>query len=667
MKFGQYELRELIAVGGMAEVYKGRVVGAEGFEKWVAIKRILPDLAEDERFVKMLLTEARIHSALSHRNIVQIHDLGISESGEYFIVLEYVEGYDLRMITDQIAAQGEIIPEALSLHIASELAQGLHFAHELRGPDDQPLGLVHRDVSPSNVLISNAGEIKLSDFGLAKRRHDRSVVGSLKGNLAYMSPEQARQSTLDRRTDVFSLGAVLFELLTGKRLREITDEIVGWNEVASGHVPSVRAVRPDLPEAFERLLARALAPEPEQRFADAASFGTAIRAVLVHMNTPVGASDLQLLLSTLGPARRPRSLVPEQSKVIRLGPEAQALGEAIAAPATPRPLVAPGFTPVAPRTPGSITGLPPPAGPARPLAEAVVTPRPAAPLSPVQPWREHARGPVPLPRTEWPTPPGAFPPPRAGGPARLHSAASAAAAPAVSVSPHWGSAGAAAVAASLAVDRQPATALPLPTVAPAPRLRSAPRPRRETARVVLREGSAWRPLVIAAAAALLIVAAGVHLFVVPLEVLAVWRTPASLTITSEPAGAEARLDGSPIEGLTPTRATIKRDRFNHVLQLSAPGYRPTRQTVRFDGSVKLAVGVRMDKETGPTFEALPPPAGTTPARKASAATATSTGASAKAASRRSARIVKATAKATKGARGKGIKAGAHSHIASKHH
>jgi tRNA A-37 threonylcarbamoyl transferase component Bud32 len=670
MKFGQYELRELIAVGGMAEVYKGRVVGAEGFEKWVAIKRILPDLAEDERFVKMLLTEARIHSALSHRNIVQIHDLGISESGEYFIVLEYVEGYDLRMITDQIAAQGEIIPEALSLHIASELAQGLHFAHELCGADGQALGLVHRDVSPSNVLISNAGEIKLSDFGLAKRRHDRSVVGSLKGNLAYMSPEQARQSTLDRRTDVFSLGAVLFELLTGKRLREITDEIVGWNEVASGHVPSVRAVRPDLPEAFERLLARALAPEPEQRFADAASFGTAIRAVLVHMNTPVGASDLQLLLSTLSPARRPRSLMPEQSKVIRLGPEAQALGEAIAAPATPRPLVAPGFTPVAPRTPGSITGLPPPAGPARPLAEAVVTPRPAAPLPPVQPWREHARGPVPLPRTEWPTPPGAFPPPRAGGPARLHSTASAAAAPAVSaVSPGWGTAGVAAVAASLAVDRRPMTAERLPTVAPAPapRLASAPRPRRETARVVLREGSAWRPLVIAAAAALLIVAAGVHLFVVPLEVLAVWRTPASLTITSEPAGAEARLDGSPIEGLTPTRATVKRDRFNHVLQLTAPGYRPARQTVRFDGSVKLVVTVRMNKETGPTFEALPPPAGTTPARKSSAAVATSSRASAKVASRRSAKIARATAKTTKSGRGKGTKPGARVRVASKHH
>src|ERR1700704_4826474 len=130
MKFGQYELRELIAIGGMAEVYKGRVVGAEGFEKWVAIKRILPDLGEDERFVKMLLTEARIHSALSHRNIVQIHDLGISENGEYFIVLEYVEGHDLRAVMEAATALGVQIPDSLALHIADELAQALHFAHE---------------------------------------------------------------------------------------------------------------------------------------------------------------------------------------------------------------------------------------------------------------------------------------------------------------------------------------------------------------------------------------------------------------------------------------------------------------------------------------------------------------------------------------------------------
>src|SRR5882672_5607636 len=297
MKFGQYELLERIAIGGMAEVYKGRVVGAEGFEKYVAIKRILPDLAEDERFVTMLLTEARIHSALSHRNIVQIHDLGISEEGEYFIVLEYVEGYDLRAVMESITGDGEIIPEALSLHIAAEVAQGLHFAHELRGPDRQPLGLIHRDVSPSNVLISFAGEVKLSDFGLAKRRHDRSVVGALKGNLIYMSPEQARQAPLDRRSDVFSLGALLFELLTGKRMREITDEIKGWGEVAAGVVRSARSVRPDLPASFEALLNQALAAEPTQRFPDAGTFGAAIRQQLAQMNTPVGPADLQALLS----------------------------------------------------------------------------------------------------------------------------------------------------------------------------------------------------------------------------------------------------------------------------------------------------------------------------------------------------------------------------------
>ena len=293
MKFGQYELLEQIAVGGMAEVFKGRVVAAEGFEKLVAIKRILPDLAEDERFVKMLLTEARIHSALSHRNIVQIHDLGISEEGEYFIVLEYVEGYDLRVIMEQIHGAGEIIPEALSLHIAAEIAQGLHFAHELRGPDGQALGLVHRDVTPSNILISFAGEVKLSDFGLAKRRHDRSVVGSLKGNLAYMSPEQAKQAQLDRRTDVFSLGAILFELLTGKRLREITDEVAGWNQVASGVVAvgapgASRSARAGRGPARSRRSP----PIPAKRFPDAATFGAAIRNVLGDLSVAVGASDL---------------------------------------------------------------------------------------------------------------------------------------------------------------------------------------------------------------------------------------------------------------------------------------------------------------------------------------------------------------------------------------
>lgn len=619
MQFGQYELRELIAVGGMAEVYKGRVVGAEGFEKYVAIKRILPDLSEDERFVKMLLTEARIHSALSHRNIVQIHDLGISEDGEYFIVLEYVEGYDLRMILEQLVASGDIIPEALSLHIASEIAQGLHFAHEQRGADGQPLGLVHRDVSPSNLLISMAGEVKLSDFGLAKRRHDRSVVGSLKGNLTYMSPEQARQAPLDRRTDVFSLGAVLFEMLTGQRLREIRDEVSAFREVASGHVPSVRAARPDLPEAFERLLARALAPDPEGRFADAAAFGAAIRGVLASMNTPVGASDLQQLLSTLKPARRPRELVPERSKVIRLGPEAQALGEAIAAPLPARPAPAPGMTPPVPRAPGGITNLvdlPGAGGDAdseattqarsarngaraaeaspRPLA----TPPPAAPLPPVQPWRSTPRAQLPAPRG---TPPAPFT--AAGAPARLHSLASASAAPVVTA--NWGGA-----ATAAAVAQRAPTAHTLPAVSSG---RPAARPRRETARVVFRPGGTWRSLVVAVSAALLLVAGAVHLLVVPLDVLVVWRKPAKLVVTSDPEGAEVKLDGASLGAATPIDAIVRRDRFDHVLLLAAAGYRPARQIVRYDSAVTLSAHVRLEKEPAPTLEALPASAPPAPA------------------------------------------------------
>src|SRR2546423_3332253 len=227
MRFGQYEIIARIAVGGMAEIYRGRAVGDEGFEKPVAIKRILPPFASDARFVSMLVTEARIHASLSHKNIVQIHDLGISEEGEYFIVLEYVDGRDLAALLDVLSRRSSTagrllrLSDAVALHVIIELGEGVHLAHELRGPDGQPLGLVHRDISPSNVLVSYSGEVKLSDFGLAKRRTDHSVVGSLKGKLAYMSPEQARRASLDRRTDIFALGAVLFEMLTGQRLREI--------------------------------------------------------------------------------------------------------------------------------------------------------------------------------------------------------------------------------------------------------------------------------------------------------------------------------------------------------------------------------------------------------------------------------------------------------------
>jgi serine/threonine-protein kinase len=649
MKFGQYELLELIAVGGMAEVFKGRVVAAEGFEKLVAIKRILPDLAEDERFVKMLLTEARIHSALSHRNIVQIHDLGISEDGQYFIVLEYVEGYDLRMITEQLAAEGEIIPEVLSLHIASELAQGLHFAHELKGDDGQPLGLIHRDVTPSNVLISLAGEVKLSDFGLAKRRHDRSVVGSLKGNLSYMSPEQAMQSSLDRRTDIFSLGAVLFELLTGRRLREITDEVAGWSHVASGAVPSVRTLRPDLPPTIERLLDRALAADPNQRFPDASAFGNAIRQALTEMNVPVGASDLGALLGVVNPPRRPRSLMMERSKVIRLGPEERALREAFAAPPTPAPIgLPPREEPATPRattprkmTPAPARGAPAPAPRLPAPVDPDATPPPATPLPPLRPRAATPRPPTsatdgrvrrpsnPPSNTPWTArgpapqraPSGQYP---AAAPQRAPSGQYPAAAPQRAPSGQYAAAPQRAPSGQYAAapqrpatggaGRAPMTAQPgaqmrrtqsasfgmpaaLPTFAPG-------RPQRETARVQqLRPRSRWRSALLF----LLVIVAGgaaaVHHWVVPLDVLLVWRNPAGLSIATEPNGASLRLDGVNLAGSSPTTVLIRRDLLDHVIEATLPGFQPARAIVRYDKT--LALSFVMPLQATPT-EALPP-------------------------------------------------------------
>ena len=324
-KFGQYQLLERVAVGGMGEVYRARSLGEEGFEKPVAIKRILPSYASDVRFVEMLVTEARIHAPLSHRNIVQIHDLGISEDHEYFIVLEFVDGHDLGALLSRLAERRlrgigpSRVPDAVALYIAIELGEGLHFAHEQRDERNEPLGLVHRDISPSNVLLSYAGEVKLSDFGLAKRRTDHSIVGSLKGQLAYMSPEQARRAPLDRRADIFALGAVLFEMLTGQPLRTIADDISGWQQVASGVVPTARQYRAEILPALEQLLEGALAPDPRDRFPDARAFVAEARGALdlLPRSRAGEAGELTALLRGLLPPGRPRP-AKAQSKVIRL-------------------------------------------------------------------------------------------------------------------------------------------------------------------------------------------------------------------------------------------------------------------------------------------------------------------------------------------------------------
>jgi serine/threonine protein kinase len=340
---GHYELFDRFAVGAMAELFLGRARGEEGFEKLVVIKRILPRLADDTRFVQMLQTEARIHASLSHKNIVQIHDLGVSADGEYFIVLEYVDGRDLGALLDanaKIARSSgrKRIDDALGLHIMGEIAEGVHFAHELRGGDGNTLGLVHRDISPSNILLSYAGEVKLSDFGVAKRNSDSSVVTSLKGELGYISPEQARGAPTDRRSDIFSLGAVAFEMFTGSPLRNLSGNPDDYLKAASGILASPQRYRPDIPPAIERVLVGALAPDPRDRFTDARKFVDACREALGTVPRPKcgEASELRnLLLELLPPGAKSQHKQP--SKVISLMPS---LWEDVTVPDSPMPPVA---------------------------------------------------------------------------------------------------------------------------------------------------------------------------------------------------------------------------------------------------------------------------------------------------------------------------------------
>jgi hypothetical protein len=441
------------------------------------------------------------------------------------------------------------------------------------------------------VLVSLAGEVKLSDFGLAKRRHDRSVIGSLKGNLAYMSPEQARQAPLDRRTDIFSLGAILFEMLTGRRLREIADEVRGWDEVAAGSVPSARSVRPDLPESFETVLNQALAPEPGKRFPTAAAFSAALRALLSQMQTPVGSNDLQALLGLLTPSRQPRSPM-ERSKVIRLGPE-DAAANAGGARQGPHPVVGPPPLPpgLATRarqpTPAAVPGAgrrttpiihpvappPPPSTPESPI-------RIGQPASPAAALRSRPRK-TPIqwaPPSVAPWPTASSPPFGTAVPGRTNGApgSSPTASPPAPIP-----------AAMASTASWPAA----PTDVPG---ELSPLKNRGESRSL----GLWPPVAVAVAAVLVLGASVVHIAFVPLDVLLVWRQPAQLVVTSEPDGAAITLDGVTATARTPLKQPIKRDRYDHVLDLALEGYLPVREIIRTDRSVDLSRAIVLQKDLG---------------------------------------------------------------------
>jgi eukaryotic-like serine/threonine-protein kinase len=266
-RVGRYELVRRLAVGGMAEIYLARVpgVGMEGFEKLIVVKRILPQHALDPELLRMFLDEARLTATLTHPHVTEVYDVGTSGVTPFF-TMEYVHGANLR----QLVRRARTLPLNHAVQIVASAAAGLHYAHEKLGPRGEPLNIVHRDVSPSNVLVSFDGAIKVSDFGIAKWTFQRTQTqdGALKGKFAYMSPEQCRGLPLDRRSDVFALGTILYELTTGAApfASPADFEILTQIVAAAPPAPAWPAGGPEYPPALAAIVARALARDPADRY-----------------------------------------------------------------------------------------------------------------------------------------------------------------------------------------------------------------------------------------------------------------------------------------------------------------------------------------------------------------------------------------------------------------
>src|SRR5262245_53688052 len=292
--YGKYQLLEQLARGGMAEVYKAKAHGVEGFEKILVIKRILPDLSENPRFVSMFIDEAKIAVTLSHANIVQVFDLGHADS-TYFIAMEYVAGMDLSaMLKRTRKAKRRIAPE-LAVYLISELAKGLDYLHRRRDSEMRPLNIVHRDVSPQNVLLSFEGEVKLTDFGIAKARSVAQAVtelGVIKGKYAYMSPEQLVGQKLDARTDIFSAGTLLYEALSGENPFQAASGYDTLQRIRKGDVTPIEQLVPDLPDEIGRIVRRAMAAKLDERYANAGELYEDLIQFLYTTGRRVSARDL---------------------------------------------------------------------------------------------------------------------------------------------------------------------------------------------------------------------------------------------------------------------------------------------------------------------------------------------------------------------------------------
>jgi serine/threonine protein kinase len=269
-RFGSYLLLRRLAVGGMAEVFLARREGIEGFQKTIVIKRIRQHLSEQPAFVKMFLNEARLAAELIHSNIAQVFDLG--RVGKfYFIAMEYVNGRDMRQVIPQAQKKGIFFPLEYSLKIARDVCEGLYYAHRKTDDRGSPLNIVHRDITPENIMVSFDGEVKILDFGVAKAENlvGETRAGEVKGKLGYLSPEQITGKTVDHRADIFSLGVVLYEWLCGRRLFSGNSDVEVLKSVIEGRIYPPSYFKPEVPRPVEEIVLRALERNRELRYQSA--------------------------------------------------------------------------------------------------------------------------------------------------------------------------------------------------------------------------------------------------------------------------------------------------------------------------------------------------------------------------------------------------------------
>ena len=293
----RYRVVEKLESGGMAEVFRAESEGLQGFKKQVAIKRVLPHLSEKKKFISMFLDEARLSAQLSHSNCVQVFDIGVGDNA-YFIVMEFVDGANLKSIAETLKKQGKDFPVSCAAFIALEICKGLSYAHEIRDQQGVELHLVHRDMSPPNVLVTKHGEIKIVDFGLAKANSqlERSEPGIIKGKFSYLSPEAAMGQEVDLRTDIFAVGIILWELLSGQRLFLGETDFQTVKKVQQAVIPPISQINRDAPPELERIVNKALARDPAHRYMTARDLGQDLSKFLFEFGRPVSTFDIAHLV-----------------------------------------------------------------------------------------------------------------------------------------------------------------------------------------------------------------------------------------------------------------------------------------------------------------------------------------------------------------------------------